>query len=84
MGAAIRYWLEKLDRSQADLVHALNEARRERHRIVHGRGRLRLVQPKTISMIARGFHTQTRLLSEIADALDVPVGRPDPRDAAVG
>jgi transcriptional regulator with XRE-family HTH domain len=33
----------------------------------------RFIQAKTVSRIVRGFHTQTRLLREIADVLDVPL-----------
>ena len=33
------------------------------------------IQPKTISQIARGFHTQTRVLEVIAKALDVTLDR---------
>jgi hypothetical protein len=63
--------MARLNKNQADLCDALN-ARRRADALAHGRP-VKLIQPKTISSIVRGFHTQTRLIAEIAAVLGVPI-----------
>jgi len=67
-GAAIRFWLARRGHTQAEVAALINARRRAAHR---GPGTPRLVQRKTISSIVQGHDTQTRLLREIADVLDV-------------
>jgi transcriptional regulator with XRE-family HTH domain len=66
-GEAIRYWLGVQNRTQADLVRLLND--KDFVKAYKGRP----VTAKTVSRIARGFDTQTRLLRRIAAALNLSI-----------